>query len=115
MLPQSELVMDRAAAIRQACKAQGISEDAIAIAYAKYKHGEGKGTNQGHNAAWIVWATWCLSIGRDPLAVRVGDVSDYVAHLVKLGRSEALVRKHLAMLSVTLASIELFPETARSF
>ena len=103
MQPQAQLVMDRAAAIRHACKAQGISEEAIAIAiaYAKYKHGEGKGTNQGHNAAWIVWATWCLATSRNPLALRVGDVSDYVAHLVSLKRSEALVRKHLAMLSVT--------------
>ncbi len=83
--PLPVMGMGRSANIRATLREQGISDEAIDLAFASWKHGEGKGTVRDHDLAWAQWERWTRDHGRVAAAIRLADVVAYLAYLQGTG------------------------------
>ena len=100
MRTPAQVGMDRNAAIRDAFKARGLSEAAVQLIFARYKHGEKKGANKQHHVASL--AQLVLEHKRSPLDFRSSAVVNCLAsEITGQGLGVAMARKFLSMCSVT--------------
>lgn len=56
----------------------------------------GEGTRRAYRSAWQQFATWCASLGREPLAADPDTIAMYVVRLADAGRAVSSIRVALA-------------------
>jgi site-specific recombinase XerD len=84
-------------------------EDLAARAAVYATRARGDGTRRAYRAAWGAFATWCNTIGREPLAAEADTIAMYIVRRADDGLAVSSLRVHLAAIRTAhlLAGIPL--------